>query len=97
MKNSEVLQKINEYIVEEKGRKVTMESKFLDAGLDSLGSMIFFLNLAAEFPIFDGIPEDDQLASLDIPNLTIRDLVHKCRLSITKESQEPSDETKTDS
>jgi acyl carrier protein len=88
MKNSEVLEKINDLIVEEKGSRVTLNDQFLDAGLDSLATMIFFLNLENDFPIFEGIPEDQQMEYLDIPNLTVRDLVHKCRSSITNTSTE---------
>jgi acyl carrier protein len=78
MKNSEVLQEINNWIVEEHGRPVKLTSMFTDAQLDSLAIVCFFCNLEDKFPISE--PED-----FDIKTLTVRDLVHACRLSINSE------------
>jgi acyl carrier protein len=88
MRKQEILDRINEIIVDEKGQALTIDQNFLDSELDSLGVMIVIITLDAEFPIFKDIPEDDQIDYLDIPNLTMRDLVAKCRLSITNTDTE---------
>lgn len=86
----EVLKRINEIIVDEKGRAVTMNGMFLDADLDSLGTLITFITIDSEYQIFDQDEAENALHTLDIPNLTIRDLVVKCILSITNSSKEQS-------
>lgn len=84
----QILDKLNEIIVEEKGSPIKMDSLFIDSELDSLGTMITLVTLEAEYPFFKDLPEGvDEIASLDIPNLTIRDLIRKCKLSITNTSQ----------
>ena len=66
-----------------------MDSMFSDAELDSLGSIITIATIESEYPIFKDIPEEeDALASINFETLTIRDLVNKCRLSITVTSPE---------
>jgi len=84
----EVLNKINEIILEEKGRKVTMDSKFTDAELDSLGTIITLITIDSEFHIFDPDKTEKDLTDLDIENLIIRDLVVKCVLSNINTSEE---------
>lgn len=85
-----ILDRLNEVIIEEKGKAVTMNDKLVDSQLDSLGTIITIATLEAEYPFFASIPDDvDALKSLDIPNLTVRDLIKKCILSITSTSQEP--------
>ena len=90
-----VLAKINEIIDEEKGRAVTMDSMFLDAELDSLGTLITFIIIDSEFEIFDKDDAENALENVDIENLTIRDLVTKCILSTTNQSTELKTETPT--
>lgn len=86
----EILDRLNEIILEEKGSPVTMNSLFIDSELDSLGTLLTIITLEAEFPFFGHYPEEeDALDDLDIPHLTIRDLITKCVLSITTTSQEP--------
>lgn len=85
----QILDRLNEIIVEEKGERVTMNSLWTDSNLDSLGTVITIATLEADYPIFKDVPIDaDALSTLDFPNLTIRDLVNKCRLSITNTSTE---------
>ena len=91
----QILDRLNEIIVEEKGVSVTMNSMWTDAELDSLGTVIAIAVLEADYPLFYDIPVDaDALATMDFENLTIRDLVNKCRLSIINTS---SDQKETNS
>ena len=90
-----ILDRLNEIIVEEKGVRVTMNSLFSDAELDSLGTVITIATLEADYPIFKDIPVDaDALSTIDFTTLTIRELVKQCILSTTSVSQEPTSETK---
>ena len=91
----EVKAKQNEIILEEKGRKVTMDSKFIDAELDSLGTIITLITIDSEFHIFDPDEEEKDLSDLNIENLTIRALVIKCVLSTTNISKEQKIEETT--
>lgn len=87
----DILDRLNEIIVDEKGYAITINDKFIDSNLDSLGSMITIVTLEAEYPFFKDLPEGtDELESLDIPNLTIRELLKKCKLSIINTSPEPT-------
>lgn len=88
----EILDRLNEIILEEKGTKVSMNSTFADANLDSLGTVITIASLEAEYPIFKDLPIDqDALSTIDFQTLTIRELVRKCILSITTVSPEQTD------
>jgi hypothetical protein len=90
----EILDRLNEIIVEEKGDRVTMDSMWTDSNLDSLGTVITISMLEYDYPLFHDVPVDaDALQSLDFLTLTIRDLVNKCRLSIIATSTEPASET----
>ena len=60
---------------------------FTDAGLDSLGTMLTIITLEADFPFLNDIHDDDTFKYLDIPNLTVRELIKKCVLSITTSSE----------
>ncbi|MCP4487733.1 MAG: hypothetical protein GY820_10515 [Gammaproteobacteria bacterium] len=97
----QILDRLNEIIDDEKGVPVTMNSKFSDAGLDSLGTVLTIATLEAEYPFFkdheNGMTsfENDAFQSLDIENLTVRELIRKCVLSITTQSTEQSNETGT--
>lgn len=84
-----ILDRLNELIVEEKGERVSMDDTWPDTNLDSLGTVITIAILESEYPIFEGLPNDaDALQTIDFPNLTIRELINKCRLSITSTSTE---------
>lgn len=88
-----ILDKLNELIVEEKGTPVTMNDIWPDTNLDSLGTVITLAILESEYPIFKHLENDaDALATIDFPNLTIRELVKQCVLSITNTSTEPPSE-----
>jgi len=80
-----ILDRLNEIIVEEKGDRVCINCKWTDTNLDSLGTLITIATLESEYPIFG---PGEGLESLDFPNLTIRELVKKCVLSITATSPE---------
>ena len=76
----EVLDRINEIILEEEGSPITMEGKFQDVQLDSLGMLMLMVSIDAEFSIFDGKSEEE-LQNFDHPGLTTKELVSKCVLS----------------
>lgn len=85
----QILDRLNEIIIEEKGVRVTMKSKWTDAELDSLGTVMTIAILEADYPLFYDEPiQADALANMNFETLTIRDLVNKCRLSIINTSQE---------
>ena len=92
MSPEEILTRVNEIIVEEKGLAVTIEEALLDAELDSLGTSIVLITIDSEFDIFG---QDEDLSDLDIPNLTINDLVEKCISSTTDTSTVPKTEETT--
>ena len=95
MNTIEILARVSEIIEGEKGYAVTMDSMFIDAELDSLGTMITLITIDSEFHILS--PEQTEIGfeDLDIPNLTIRDLVEKCISSITGTSTELKNEKNT--
>lgn len=95
MNKIEVLAKINEIFNDEKGRTVAMDSMFSDAELDSLGTLIALITIDSEFHIFNHDEVEKDLSDLDLKNLTIRDLVVKCVLSITDVSKEPKTKENT--
>lgn len=91
----EILDRLNEIIVEEKGTAVTMKSMWTDSDLDSLGTVITIATLESTYPIFADLPNDaDALQTLDFKKLTIRELVRKCVLSTISPSQELTSKTK---
>ena len=95
MKKQQILDRLNEIIVEEKGSPVKMSDMWTDAQLDSLGTVIVIAMLESEFPFFKEYSDDvDALATIDFQTLTIRELIKKCVSSITNTSsaqQETSD------
>lgn len=78
MSDLEILSNINKIIISENGLPVTMAGKFIDAELDSLGTMITLLTISGEYGIGDTAVEE-----LDIPNLKVIDLVNLCKSSTT--------------
>ena len=95
MNKREILTRINEIIDDEKGRAVKMTDMFIDAELDSLGTMIAMITIDSEFEIFDPDKVEEDMSDLDIKNLTVRDLVTKCILSNINQSTELSKEKNT--
>lgn len=92
-----ILDQLNEYIVEEKGSPVTMDSMFRDAGLDSLGTVLVIISMEADYPIFKDLedPEKEWVEYLDFPQLTVRRFIKLCVLSITNTSTEQSSKTES--
>lgn len=91
-----ILDQLNEIIVDEKGIPVTINSMFSDSELDSLGTILTIVTLESLYPIFKHISvEADAIKDLDIPNLTVRELITKCILSTTLISEEPNNEMPT--
>ena len=97
MSKQAILDQLNELIEEEHGKPVTINSMFMDSELDSLGVMLVILGLETDYPIFKDLPDDaeDAIKWLDPANLTVRDLVQKCRSSITNSSTEQKPEEAT--
>jgi acyl carrier protein len=89
----QILDRLNEIIAEEKGVRVTMDSKWIDAELDSLGSVMTVVMLEDSYPdMFKDMPTDaDALSLLDFEHLTIRELINRCRLSTIDTSKQPND------
>jgi len=95
MAKRKVLDRINEIIDEEKGCKVAMDSLFVDAELDSLGTLVTLITIDAEFKIFDQDNPEQDISAIDFETFTIRDLVVKCVLSTISTSREPKTENPT--
>lgn len=79
MTKQEIFDRINEVIVDEKGRPIKMDDLFSASELDSLGTMIVLVTLDAEFGIFEGMTEDEAFSSFDPCTATMRELVQKCK------------------
>jgi len=91
-----ILARINEVILDEKGLTVSMDSKFLDSKLDSLGVMLTLVTLDSDYPFLADVPNDvDIVEYLKVETLTIRELVTLCRLSITDSLKEQNEEINT--
>jgi len=92
MNKTEILDRINDIIIDEKGEAVPITGMFMDSNLDSLGTTIALITIDAEFKIFQNEDEKDAFEKLDVANLTMRDLITLCRLSIlsmpTEQKQE---------
>ena len=93
MRKQEILDRINEIIQEEKGHPIGLDDLFTASELDSLGISITLMTIDSEFPIFQGMTDEDVFAALDIPTLTMRNLVNKCKLASTVSVTELNDET----
>lgn len=89
------LDRINEVIVDEKGQKVSMDSMFTDADLDSLGTLITLITLASEFDIFDPNDMESDISNIDFTTFTIKDLVTKCISPTIDTSTAPKTEVTT--
>lgn len=92
----DILDKLNEFIVDEKGTAVTIDSMFVDSNLDSLGTMLTLLELDAEYSFLVDVPNDvDVVEHLSIQTLTVRELVNICKLSSTSTSTARKEEVTT--
>ncbi len=74
----EVLDALNKLIREEKGNRVTIDSKWVDADVDSFGTVMVITQLSQKYPKLKGLPDSDVFNDLDFLNLTIKELVIKC-------------------
>ncbi len=75
MRKQSILNKINEIIVEEKGTAISIDSKFLDANLDSLSVIVVLVALDDEYQILKDVPNGEETNGLE--DLTIRDIINK--------------------
>lgn len=79
MNAEDVLERINEIIREEKGNRVTLNSKLVDAELDSFGITVLFITLDDEYGYFKDVPDgEDVFATIPYASITIREVVAKC-------------------
>lgn len=80
MTKQDILDRINEIVIDEKGLKLSINGNFVDSDLDSLGVVIVIITLDDEFGILKGIPKGKEFDGIE--ELTVRDLVYKCKLRI---------------
>ena len=76
-----VLEFINKVVRSENGNRVSEDSKFTDAKLDSFGTAIFFMELDHEYDLFAkmGYGEgEDVLSHIDYANITIKEIINLC-------------------
>lgn len=91
-----ILDRINEVILDENGKAVTIDNTFLESELDSLGVMLTLITLDDDYHFLLGVPEDaDIVEYLGVLTLTIKDLVNLCRLSTINFSKVQKLETPT--
>lgn len=74
VQETEILAFINKSISTENGQSVTAESTFLDAQLDSLGTLIAMMNIGSNYNI-----EEEEIQAIDYSTLTIKDLIELCK------------------
>ena len=72
----EILTKLNKLIKNEHGSKVTIDSMWADAKVDSFGTTVIFLDLDEEYKCFDKEWFDTTLRS-GREKLTIKDIVER--------------------
>jgi acyl carrier protein len=78
-REQEVLDTINKLIRDEKGNRVTYESKLRDADLDSFGHTVLFLELDNAYQIFEDIPAgEDPFSTIPWDTITIKEVIEKC-------------------
>jgi len=75
----EVLDALNKLIREEKGNRVTLDSTWAEADLDSFGTVVVLSELDSTYGLFADVPDgEDQFKTLAFSTLTVRDVVEKC-------------------
>ena len=78
-KTDEVLYFINKVIREERGNRVTIDSKLQDANLDSFGVTMLFMNLDNKYSYFTkGKYGDNPFEEIDYKNITIKEIINTC-------------------
>lgn len=80
----EVLEYLNKLIREEKGNRVTEESTWLDASVDSFGNAIIFIALDGKYNYFHkcGYGEDP-FKEIPYKTLTVKAIIDTCTLETT--------------
>ena len=80
MNTLEILNVINEIIVYEKGRAITMDGMLLDAELDSLGTIFVLMKIDEKFTIFNPDDLTDDVSKINFKTFIVKDLINKCIL-----------------
>ena len=76
---AEILETLNKAIRNEKGNRVTIDSKWTDAEVDSFGTVMIMMELDSKYGIFKNVLDgEDQFKGINFEELTIRELVQKC-------------------
>ena len=79
MTRADVLEQLNTEIRAEKGNRVTEDSMFTDAGLDSFGTTLVFLALDNTYGYFDKCGyKEDQFKQIPYSTLTVKEIVDVC-------------------
>jgi acyl carrier protein len=68
-----ILDRLNELIIQEKGRPITIDDTIKEADLDSLGIVFVFIELDSEYSLSDKTNN-----FWDMANLTVRQIVTGC-------------------
>lgn len=80
----EVLECLNKLIREEKGNRVTEDSTWLDASVDSFGSAVVFMGLDSKYDYFrKGKYGDDPFKEIPYATLTVKEIIDTCTLETT--------------
>lgn len=81
---NEVLDELNKLIRQEKGNRVTLESKLYEAELDSFGTVTVFLELDQKYNYFGDVPDgEDVFTTINFAEITVQEVVDKCILMST--------------
>jgi acyl carrier protein len=72
--DDDILLFINKSIKTENGVPVTENSMFIDADMDSLGTLIALMNIGTQYDI-----EESELEDIDLSLLSVKDLINKCK------------------
>lgn len=73
MTEQEVISKLNEFIAEENGEEITIDSFLLDSDLDSFSYALFWFKVCEEYPHID----NDYWKTIDYVTYEVRELVGK--------------------
>ena len=94
MNKKEILESLNSFIKEERGKALTKDSILGDAELDSLGTIIVLAAMEAEYGLFSELDDKAHTEMLgNIKNLTVKEIIRKCVLSTTNASPGPNSKT----
>lgn len=83
-----ILDRLNEIIENEGGISVTVNDSFKNAELDSLGSLMVLVNLDIDFNLFSTTETEDVKDQVtEFIELTVREIINKCRLAIQSNNE----------